>query len=169
MDKRTQWLWSNPWGGSITVLFLAHHGTVSRGSYQLSGSTRLDLSLLTHPSGPILMLLRSPVPLMSPRPAAESRAEPSFHGVWLTGQEIQPPSPLCPRRTVCMWLCICPIIARARMQGSESSESRDTSKRFEAGLSRTFSVYFWSAAAQRGSQQNKVKTLHIFLLTDILV
>lgn len=40
----------------------------------------------------------------------------------------------------------------ARMQGSES---RDTSKRTEAGLSRTFSVYFWFAAAERGPRQNK--------------
>lgn len=72
MDR--QWLWSNPWGASVTVLFLAHHRTVSRGSYQLSGSTRLDPSLLIHPPGPIPVPSPcAPVLLMSLRPAAGSR------------------------------------------------------------------------------------------------
>lgn len=136
---------------------------MSRGSYRLSGTTRLDLSLAK--PGPILSPV-PPVPLMSPRPAAKKskgRAKLSWRVSDRTGDptpfsSVHPPTP---RRTVCVRRCACPIIARA-VAGQRGAGTHQSDLRLDFSLCSP-----GPAAAEPGPRQKYV-TL-IFLLTNILL
>lgn len=63
-----------------------------------------------------------------------------------------------PRRTVCMWRCVCPIIARA-VAGQRRAGTHQSGLRLDF-----LCVVFWPAAAERGPRRN---TLHSFSFWQI--
>lgn len=135
VSQRTgrQWLRSNLWGGSVTVLFLAPlpRVSVSCGSYQLLGP--MIGPQPSHPARPRRRVSALLSPLMSLSPAVRRGGGSAFmRRDWHTHTQSHapsltptPPLFLLPYSTVCV--CFCPIIDFGpRRRGRDRSKLMDS-------------------------------------------